>query len=42
MIGLATSRYVLANPAVANLSHEALIRFARPMIEQLLLGPVSG
>lgn len=31
VIGLATTRYVLANPAVANLSHDELIRFARPV-----------
>lgn len=42
VIGLATTRYVLANPAVVNLSHDELIRFARPVIHQLLLGPVSG
>ncbi|CAA0117520.1 Uncharacterised protein [Mycolicibacterium vanbaalenii] len=42
VIGLATTRYVLANPAVANLSHEELIRIARPVIRQLLLGPIPG
>jgi len=42
VIGLATARSVLANPAVANLSHEELIRFARPVIHQILLGPVEG
>ena len=41
VIGLATTRYVLANPAVANLSHEELIRFASPVIRQLLLGPIA-
>jgi len=40
VIGLATTRYVLANPAVADLSREDLLRFARPVIHQLLLGPV--
>jgi AcrR family transcriptional regulator len=40
VIGLATTRYVLANPAVANLSRDDLMRFARPVIHQLLLGPV--
>uniref|UniRef100_A0A5Q5BG32 Transcriptional regulator, TetR family n=2 Tax=unclassified Mycobacterium TaxID=2642494 RepID=A0A5Q5BG32_MYCSS len=40
VIGLATTRYVLANPAVADLSREDLLRFARPMIHQLLLGPL--
>ena len=41
VIGLATTRYVLANPAVANLSHDELIRFARPVIHQLLMGPIG-
>lgn len=41
VIGLATTRYVLGNPAVATLGHEELIRFARPVIRQLLFGPVS-
>ncbi|MBI3213934.1 MAG: TetR/AcrR family transcriptional regulator [Mycobacterium sp.] len=40
VIGLATTRYVLANPGVADLSHQDLIRFARPVIDQLLLGPI--
>jgi AcrR family transcriptional regulator len=39
VIGLATTRYVLANPAVADLSHDELIRWARPVIRQLLVGP---
>lgn len=38
VIGLATTRYVLANPAVANLSHDELIRWAAPVIRQLLAG----
>ncbi|KUI25760.1 TetR family transcriptional regulator [Mycobacterium sp. IS-1742] len=41
VIGLATTRYVLANPAVADLGRDDLMRFARPVIHQLLLGPVS-
>jgi AcrR family transcriptional regulator len=41
VIGLATTRYVLANPAVANLDRDELMRFARPVIHQLLLGPIS-
>lgn len=41
VIGLATTRYVLAVPAVANLGHDELIRFARPVIRQLLLGPIA-
>jgi AcrR family transcriptional regulator len=38
IIGLATTRYVLTNPAVADLSHDDLIRWARPVIRQLLVG----
>ncbi|MEH3141701.1 MAG: TetR family transcriptional regulator [Mycobacterium kyogaense] len=40
VIGLATTRYVMANPAVADMSRDELIRFARPVIRQILLGPV--
>lgn len=39
IIGLATTRYVLANPFVANLGHDELIRWARPVVRQLLVGP---
>jgi hypothetical protein len=39
IIGLATTRCVLANPFVANLSHEELVLWARPIVRQLLLGP---
>jgi AcrR family transcriptional regulator len=39
VIGLATTRYVLANPAVADLSPDELIRWAGPVIRQLLIGP---
>jgi AcrR family transcriptional regulator len=39
VIGLATTRYVLANPAVAGLGHDELIAWARPVIRQLLVGP---
>lgn len=42
MIGLATTGYVLANPAVADLSHDELIRWAGPVIRQLLVGPAPG
>jgi hypothetical protein len=38
VVGLATTRYVLSNPAVADLSHDELITWARPVIRQLLLG----
>lgn len=39
VIGLATTRYVLANPAIAELSHDELIQWARPVIRHLLVGP---
>lgn len=39
IIGLATTRYVLANPPVANLSRDELSRWATPVIRQLLVGP---
>jgi AcrR family transcriptional regulator len=42
VIGLATTRYVLANPAVADLGHDELISWARPVIRQLLVGPAPG
>ncbi|MCV7279051.1 TetR/AcrR family transcriptional regulator [Mycolicibacterium flavescens] len=42
VIGLATTRYVLANPAVADLSHDELIAWARPVIRQLLVGPAPS
>ena len=42
VIGLATTRYVLANPAVADLSHDEVIAWARPVIRQLLVGPAPG
>jgi AcrR family transcriptional regulator len=42
VIGLATTRYVLANPAIAGLSHDDLIRWARPVIHHLLVGPAPG
>lgn len=39
IIGLATTRYVLRNPSVANLGHDELIRWASPVVRQLLVGP---
>ena len=42
VIGLATTRYVLKNPAVADLSHDEVIRWAGPVIRHLLVGPVPG
>jgi hypothetical protein len=42
IIGLATTRYVLANPPVANLSRDELSRWAGPVIRQLLVGAAPG
>jgi AcrR family transcriptional regulator len=39
VIGIATTRYVLMNPPIANLSREELSRWAAPVIRQLLVGP---
>jgi AcrR family transcriptional regulator len=39
IIGLATTRYVVANPAVADLGRDELIRWAAPLIAHLLTGP---
>jgi AcrR family transcriptional regulator len=39
VIGLATTRYVLKNPPIANLSRDELSRWAAPVIRQLLVGP---
>jgi AcrR family transcriptional regulator len=42
VIGLATTRSVLANPPVANLSREELSRWAGPVFRQLLVGPAPS
>lgn len=42
VIGLAVTRYVLANPAVTRLSHEALVEWTRPVIKQILVDPAPG
>lgn len=39
VIGLATTRYVLSNPAVVNLGHDELVAWTRPVIRQILVGP---
>ncbi|MDT5008712.1 MAG: hypothetical protein QOH57_329 [Mycobacterium sp.] len=39
VIGLATTRYILANPPIASLSKEELSRWAAPVITRLLVGP---
>lgn len=39
IIGLATTRYVLNNPAVANLTHAELIGWATPVVRHILVGP---
>ena len=42
VIGLATTRYVMANPAVADMSRDELIRFARPVIRRILVEPIDA
>ena len=42
IIGLATTRSVLANPPVAKLSRDELSRWAGPVIRQLLVGPAPS
>src|ERR1700712_2529179 len=42
IIGLATTRYVLGNPAVVDLSHHELIRWAGPGLRQSPAGPAPG
>jgi AcrR family transcriptional regulator len=42
VIGLATTRYVLLNPPIANLSRDELGRWATPVIRQLLVGPAPA
>jgi AcrR family transcriptional regulator len=39
VLGMATTRYVLEAPAARSLGHEELIRWARPVIRDLLTGP---
>lgn len=40
VIGLAITRYILVNPPIANLTRDELSRWAAPVIQQLLVGPV--
>jgi AcrR family transcriptional regulator len=42
VIGLATTRSILANPPVANLSREELSRWAGPVFRHLLVGPAPS
>jgi AcrR family transcriptional regulator len=42
VIGLATTRYVLVNPPIADLSRDELSRWAAPVIRQLLVGPAPN
>lgn len=42
VIGLATTRYALANPAVALLGHDELTGWIAPVVERLLVGPAPG
>lgn len=39
LIGIATTRYVIQNPAVADFGHEELVKWISPVVTQLLLGP---
>ncbi|MCA1188443.1 MULTISPECIES: TetR/AcrR family transcriptional regulator [unclassified Saccharopolyspora] len=39
VIGLATSRYVLADPGVAEMGHEELTAWAAPIVRHVLTGP---
>ncbi|MGW4075556.1 TetR/AcrR family transcriptional regulator [Streptomyces asiaticus] len=39
VIGLATSRYILATPGIAGMSHEDPARWPAPVIRQILAGP---
>ncbi|MET0452018.1 MAG: TetR family transcriptional regulator [Mycobacterium sp.] len=42
VIGLATTRYILASPPIATISREELSRWAAPVIAQLLVGPAPS
>ena len=42
IIGLATTRYVLTNPGIADLKHDELTRWATPVVRQLLVGPAPS
>ncbi|CAN5752148.1 TetR family transcriptional regulator [soil metagenome] len=42
IIGLATTRYVIQNPAVADLGHDELVKWIAPVVTQLLVGPAPG
>jgi AcrR family transcriptional regulator len=42
VIGLATTRYVLENPPIANISRDELSRWAAPVITQILVGPAPA
>ncbi|MCV7153549.1 TetR/AcrR family transcriptional regulator [Mycolicibacterium pyrenivorans] len=39
VLGMATTRYVLEAPAAKAMNHDELIRWARPVIRDLLVGP---
>ncbi|CAN5223735.1 TetR family transcriptional regulator [soil metagenome] len=42
IIGLATTRYVIRNPAVVEIGHEELARWMAPVVTQLLVGPAPA
>lgn len=42
LLGLATTRYILRTPAAANINHQTLIIWSRPVITHLLTGPLDS
>lgn len=42
VIGLATSRYILKTPGLADLDHRELTRWAAPIMRQILTGPAPS
>jgi AcrR family transcriptional regulator len=42
VIGLATSRYILQTPGIADMSHRELTRWATPLIQAILTGPAPA
>jgi AcrR family transcriptional regulator len=42
ILGMATTRYVLQAPAAADLGRDELVRWARPLIRDLLVGPAPA
>lgn len=42
VIGLATSRYILKTPGITELDHDDLTRWAAPVMQHILTGPVPA